>query len=228
MMPPFKALPPSMQNEEAARYYQLLRHRRGRMLVKRLFDLTTAFVLLIPASVLMGVIAVMICAQSPGGAIFRQRRVTQYGQLFTIYKFRTMYSGSADLSQLSGKVTPIGRVLRRTHLDELPQLVNILRGEMSFVGPRPEVPHFVHRYRPEMLATLLLPAGVTSRASIAFRNEETLLPSENREEYYIRQILPMKMNYNLEYLNCFSLWEDMKILAATLFPIHTTELERPH
>ncbi len=214
-LPPFSSLPPSMHNATVAAYYRRLQRRRGQLAAKRTLDLAVSLPLLALSLPLMGGIALAVSLESPGGPVFRQRRVTQGGKIFTIYKFRTMRAGSGHSHRLTGQVTRVGEFLRTTRLDELPQLVNILRGEMSLVGPRPEVESFVKHYTPEMLATLLLPAGVTSRASIVFRNEAAMLPARNRQTFYIRHILPAKMRYNLDYLENFSILEDIGLLADT-------------
>ena len=163
-----------------------------------------------------------IKVDSPGEIFFRQVRVTQYGKSFRIYKFRTMVSNAEKIgNQITInqdiRITKIGKKIRKCRLDELPQLINIIKGEMSFVGTRPEVPKYVAFYSKEMLATLLLPAGVTSSASIAFKDEEQLLKNEKDIDIaYVEKVLPQKMEYNLEGLRNFSFSEDIKIMLKTV------------
>ena len=173
----------------------------------------------------MLILALAIKLDSPGTVMFRQVRVTQYGREFRIFKFRTMVSNAQQLGtqvtvQGDARVTRMGRLLRRCRLDELPQLLNILTGEMSFVGTRPEVPKYVSQYTPEMMATLLLPAGVTSRASIEYKDEDRLLAdAQNADETYVEQVLPGKMAYNLNSLLTFSLWDDLKTMVQTVLAV---------
>jgi len=154
------------------------------------------------------------------GVIFKQKRITKDYKQFTIYKFRTMKENKKIISKVTAKsdirITAIGKYLRKTRLDELPQLFNVLKGEMSFVGTRPEVPEYVRFYNDEMLATLLLPAGITSSASIEYKNEAELLNNDNIEQVYINKILPEKMKINLRYLNNLSILQDIKIILKTI------------
>lgn len=211
-----------MQTEEVKAYYEFLRKKRGSLVAKRVFDIVMSLVLLVVLSPFLLVIAIAVKVSSPGEVIFRQTRVTTYGGRFTIYKFRTMVSGAPQKgSQVTvrgdSRVTGVGHFLRKVRLDELPQLVNILKGEMSFVGTRPEVEKYVDAYTPEMYATLLMPAGVTSPASIEYKDEERLLNGEgDPDKIYIEQILPEKMKYNLDYIRGFSFWKDLVILIQTV------------
>ena len=216
------ALPEALRTEEVRPYYDLLQKRKGALLLKRLADVLGAAALLALVWPILGVIAVVVRLDSPGPVFFRQVRVTQYGRTFRIWKFRTMedrgeQTGSALTVQGDRRITPSGSWLRRWRLDELPQLLNILRGDMTFVGTRPEIPRYVEAYTPRMLATLLLPAGVTSEASIRYKDEAQLLaPGADPDETYLKVILPGKMQWNLAYLERFSLLEDMRILLGTL------------
>lgn len=216
------ALPEALRTEEVRPYYDLLQKRKGALLLKRLADVLGAAALLALVWPILGVIAVVVRLDSPGPVFFRQVRVTQYGRTFRIWKFRTMedrgeQTGSALTVQGDRRITPSGSWLRRWRLDELPQLLNILRGDMTFVGTRPEIPRYVAAYTPRMLATLLLPAGVTSEASIRYKDEAQLLaPGADADETYLKVILPGKMQWNLAYLERFSLLEDMRILLRTL------------
>lgn len=214
-------LPLKMQTREVRRYYNVLRKKSGWFKTKRFLDVTGALVLLAMLAIPMAVIAVMIKLDSPGPVFFRQERVTQYGRIFKIYKFRTMVVNAQQLgSQVTvdndERITKVGKLLRRYRLDEFPQLFNIIAGDMTFVGTRPEVKRYVMRYTPEMLATLLLPAGLTSRTSIAYRDEDKLLKDAiNADETYVNEILPVKMQYNLESLKNFGLADDVSILWDT-------------
>ncbi|KRB27405.1 MULTISPECIES: sugar transferase [unclassified Acidovorax] len=189
---------------------------------KRLFDLCiAAFGLLLLAPVLLAV-ALWVVWDSPGPALFRQQRVGRAGRLFRIYKFRTMHSraeaaGPAITIGADARITRAGHWLRRTKADELPQLFNVLRGDMSLVGPRPEVPHYVALY-PDTVRDLVLSVrpGITDRASIEFRDESTLLShSKDPERTYVEQILPIKLRYAAEYARSHPLWTDVKIIAMT-------------
>ena len=181
-----------------------------------------AITLLLIFSPLFLILGILIKIDSPGEIFFRQVRVTQYGKSFRIYKFRTMVSNAEKIgNQITinqdVRITKIGKKIRKCRLDELPQLINIIKGEMSFVGTRPEVPKYVAFYSKEMLATLLLPAGVTSSASIAFKDEEQLLKNEKDIDIaYVEKVLPQKMEYNLEGLRNFSFSEDIKIMLKTV------------
>ena len=178
--------------------------------------------MLVMISPILIVIGAMIKADSKGPVFFRQVRVTTYGKKFRIYKFRTMVQNAESLgtqvtTNQDARVTRMGKLLRGCRLDELPQLINILKGEMTFVGTRPEVPKYVAAYSKEMLATLLLPAGVTSRASIEYKDEEQLLSdAEDADEVYIHEVLPQKMEYNLNAIRNFSFFGDIKTMFATV------------
>lgn len=214
-----------MRTPEVRPYYEILDRRRPELAIKRLFDLSAALLLIILLSPLMLGISASVALDSPGGVFFRQERVTACGKRFRIIKFRTMSenaesSGPAVTLGGDRRITRVGRVLRRSRLDELPQLFNVLRGEMSFVGTRPEVEKFVKKYSPQMYATLLLPAGVTSEASIRFKDEAEMLdPSADPETDYLNILLPRKMEYNLKALNDFSLGSDARTLWRTLTAI---------
>lgn len=218
-------LPLNMKNESVKRYYDLLRHKQISLYLKRIFDLVIASLALIMLLPLFLIISIAIKIDSKGPVFFRQVRVTQNGKQFRIFKFRTMINNADKIgAQLTIKddvrVTRVGHILRRVRLDEIPQLLNIIYGDMTFVGTRPEVVKYVERYAEEMMATLLLPAGVTSEASIGFRAEEMFLASaENADEIYINKILPAKMRYNLRSLEEFSFWGDIQIMLKTLVAV---------
>lgn len=221
----WEKLPEQMQREEVKEFYDILQKKRGSLVAKRIFDLIFSVLLLVLLSPFMLIIAIAVKCTSPGEIIFQQTRVTTYGKRFQIYKFRTMVSdapqkGSQVTVKGDSRVTGVGHFLRKVRLDELPQLLNILKGEMSFVGTRPEVEKYVEAYTPQMYATLLMPAGVTSPASIRYKDEERLLSGEgNPDEIYCNQILPEKMKYNLEYIREFSFWKDIVILFQTVIAI---------
>ena len=222
MLRPWEDLPKNMQNEFVRPYYSALEEKKINLYAKWIFDRLVSFFMFICLLPIFIVIAIGIKLDSQGEVFFRQERVTQYGKKFRIYKFRTMVKNAESLgSQVTTKqdmrVTKIGRKLRRCRLDELPQLINILKGEMSFVGTRPEVTKYVDQYTPEMLATLLLPAGVTSKASIEYKDEEQLLVNAmNADETYIEEVLPQKMKWNLKSLRYFSLVNDIKTMIKTV------------
>ena len=225
MLKPWEQLPPSLQNDSVRPYYDALSRKKGQLVCKRIFDFLLSAVLLVVLSPVMLVLAIAIKLDSPGTVMFRQVRVTQYGKEFRIFKFRTMVQNAPQLgTQVTvagdSRITRMGHLLRRCRLDELPQLLNILRGEMSFVGTRPEVPKYVARYTPQMMATLLLPAGVTSQASILYKDEDRLLSAaENADETYVQQVLPGKMEYNLQSLMEFSFWGERKTMLDTVLAV---------
>ena len=188
----WEQLPQELQNDSVRPYYEALSRKRGQLLLKRVFDILLSLVLLVLLSPVMLILALAIRLDSPG-------EVTQYGQEFRIFKFRTMVANAQQLGtqvtvQGDMRITRVGKLLRKCRLDELPQLLNILMGQMSFVGTRPEVPRYVRQYTPQMLATLLLPAGVTSQASIRYKDEDRLLDSSaDPDRTYVEQVLPGKM-----------------------------------
>lgn len=214
-----------MQNGAVREYYEILSGKKFSLFLKRTFDVAAALFLLILLLPAMLLIALWIVLDSRGPVFFRQERVTRYGKTFRIYKFRTMVTGAEKLgTQVTvghdPRVTRSGRFLRKCRLDELPQLINVLLGDMTFVGTRPEVVRYVAQYTPEMYATLLLPAGVTSRTSIAYQDEETLLfDADDPDSVYVRTILPEKMKINLASLRNFSLREDFSVLMQTVFSV---------
>lgn len=215
-------LPESMQNEAVRPYYEKLAKRRGSLIAKRAFDFVVALLMTILLSPILLILVIIIKIDDPGPAFFRQVRVTKYGKEFRIFKFRTMVMNAEKLgaqvtTENDPRVTKIGHKLRDKRLDELPQLFNIILGDMSFVGTRPEVPRYVDKYTDEMMATLLLPAGVTSEASITYKDESEIIGSaENPDEVYVEKVLPEKMKYNLKALNKFSFWGEIKTMFRTV------------
>ncbi len=222
IMKKWDSLPDVMKTDEVKPYYLALKKKTGSLIVKRLFDITVSLILLILLSPVFLVISIMIKTDSKGPVMFRQVRVTQYGKTFRIFKFRTMVTDAEKLgTQVTvdndSRITKTGNRLRKCRLDEIPQLLNILKGEMSFVGTRPEVEKYVNCYTPEMMATLLLPAGVTSTASIAYKDEDRLLKDAvSPDDVYVKQILPEKMKYNLEYLRNFGFFYDIRVMIRTV------------
>ena len=218
-------LPDNMQNEEVKKYYDIIKGKKGSLILKRLFDILASLILLIILSPLFIIFSIMIKLDSKGPIMFKQNRVTENERIFKIFKFRTMVenadkNGSQVTVENDNRVTKIGKFLRKFRLDEIPQLINILIGDMSFVGTRPEVPKYVELYTDEMKATLLMKAGVTSLASIKFKDEEKLLQMDgNIDKIYIENILPQKMQYNLEYLKRFNFFYDIKLMFMTLFAV---------
>lgn len=218
-------LPEKMQTREIRKYYNILIKRSGWFKAKRALDVAVSLIMLVVLAVPMAVIALMIRLDSPGPVFFRQERVTQYGRIFRIFKFRTMVDhavrmGSQVTVDNDARITRVGRILRRLRLDEFPQLFNILAGDMTLVGTRPEVKKYVQQYTPEMYATLLLPAGLTSRTSIAYKDEDKLLKNAaDADEVYIREVLPVKMKYNLESLKNFGLADDCSVLWDTFVTV---------
>ena len=222
---PWERLPDFMQTDEVRPYYDAIRKHRGSILLKRIFDFILSLVLLVPLFPFMLIIAAAVRLDSPGPALFFQERVTTYGRRFMIWKFRTMtQAGGKPGTQLTvrndKRVTRVGKFLRQFRLDELPQLVNILRGDMSFVGTRPEVVRYVEKYTPEMNATLLLPAGVTSEASIRYKDEYKLLTeADDVDRVYIEEVLPEKMKWNLESIERFSFLREILTMIRTVLAV---------
>lgn len=219
------SLPTRFREPEIRPYYEALRSRRGSMLVKRMFDILVSAMLIVSLSWLMLLIALAIKLDSSGPVFFRQVRVTQYGRHFKILKFRTMltYGKTTDTEVTiygDKRITRVGRFIRGKRMDELPQLFDVLLGRMSFVGPRPEVVRYVETYSTEELATLMVPAGITSSASIAFRDEDQLLAgSSNIDRAYVERVLPCKMKLNLEDILMFSLGRDCRIILNTILVV---------
>ena len=218
-------LPDDMKNNAVYQYYLMLRAKGFSLFCKRIFDIVVSFVMLVLLSWLMLILALAIKADSKGPVFFRQERVTQYGKTFRIFKFRTMVNNADKIgSQVTvasdARVTKVGKFIRKCRLDEVSQLIDVWRGTMSFVGTRPEVTKYVERYTDEMLATLLLPAGVTSEASIKFKNEDELLNgAENVDEVYVSAVLPQKMEYNLQSLKKYGFFRDIGTMFKTVFAV---------
>ena len=225
----WEKLPPEFQTEEVRPYYEILRKKQVSLMAKRGFDVVVSALMLAVLSPVFLVLAVAIKLDSPGPVFYRQVRVTQYGKQFRIFKFRSMVSNADKIgAQVTvgndSRITRVGRVIRNCRLDEICQLIDIFRGTMTFVGTRPEVPKYVAAYTPEMMATLLLPAGVTSEASIRYKDESALLDgAEDVDEVYIHQVLPGKMEYNLVAIRNFGFWSDIRTMLRTVKAV----LEKP-
>lgn len=221
-MKSFDKLPKQFQCDEVKYYYDILSKKTGSLVLKRITDLIFAVMLLVLLIIPIIIIAVAVKATSKGPVFYRQVRVTTYGRNFKILKFRTMVENADKIGSLvttdsDSRVTKVGRFLRKYRLDELPQIFNVLSGSMSVVGTRPEVPKYVEQYKPEYLATLLIPAGITSLASIMYKDEEKLLSSEQDvDKVYIEKILPEKMKYNLQYTENFGFRSDLKLMLKTV------------
>ena len=217
-------LPSEMQTEAVRKYYDILAKRKGRLILKRVFDIVCSLELLVLLAPLFLILAIAIKLDSSGPVFYRQERVTQYGRHFRIHKFRTMVQNADKGSQLTvsndSRVTRIGGFIRHYRLDEIAQLIDTLEGNLTLVGVRPESPRYVAQYTDEMMATLLLPAGITSMASIYYKDESRLLDGvDDTDKVYIEKILPGKMYYNLKGLESFSIWSDIRIMFMTVLAV---------
>lgn len=221
----WSSIPNNLKNDDVYNYYEILSKRKFSLLIKRVFDIIISLIMIILMLPLILVISIVIKLDSKCNVFFMQRRVTQYGRVFRIFKFRTMVNNAESLgTQVTvsndSRVTKVGKVLRKYRLDEVPQLFNIFLGDMSFVGTRPEVEKYVEKYTNEMKATLLMPAGVTSLASICFKDEEKLLKDgKDTDTTYVEQVLPQKMKYNLEYIKDFNFFNDIVIMFKTVIAV---------
>lgn len=219
---PFEQLPSEFQNDEVKVYYDILDKKRNSLFFKRVTDIVLSSIMILFLILPMLIIATMIKCSSKGPVFYKQERVTQYGKKFKILKFRSMQVGADQCGELltskdDARVTKVGKILRKYRLDELPQIFHIFSGKMSLVGTRPEVTKYVEKYTPEMMATLLMPAGITSFASIKFKDEDELLDGcESVDEIYINKILPQKMRYNLKYISRFGFRRDIHLLTRTI------------
>ena len=225
MLKPWDQLPDNMRTDAVRPYYDILNRHRCSLILKRLFDFLVSLILLLIVWPVLLIIAIAVRLDSPGPAFFRQERVTTYGRKFRMWKYRTMVSNAEKMGPQvtisnDQRVTRIGKILRGVRLDELPQLINILTGDMSFVGTRPEVVKYVEAYKPEYYATLLLPAGVTSEASIRYKDEYKLLSeAEDVDKVYIEEILPAKMVWNLESIERFRFLREILTMIRTVLAV---------
>lgn len=222
---PWDQLPDEMRTDAVKPYYDVLGKHKISLALKRMFDFVVSLIMLLILWPFMLIIAIVIKLNSPGPALFLQERVTTYGKHFKIWKFRTMVSGAdkkgtAVTVKGDSRITKVGTFLRNYRLDELPQLVNILFGDMSFVGTRPEVVKYVEQYKPVFYATLLLPAGVTSEASIRYKDEYKLLAqADNVDQVYIEKVLPAKMAWNLESIERFRFLREILTMIRTVLAV---------
>ncbi len=218
----WEQLPGQLQTEAVRKYYDALNKKKASLVFKRVFDILVSLVLLVLLSPVFLILAIAIKVDSPGPVFYRQERVTQYGKHFKIHKFRTMVQNADRGSQVTvgndSRITKVGAVIRKCRLDEISQLLDVLQGTMTFVGTRPEVPKYVAAYTPEMMATLLLPAGITSEASIYYKDEAELLDAaEDTDKVYVEEILPGKMYYNLKSIERFGFFRDIQVMFMTAF-----------
>lgn len=225
MLKNWNELPKYMRTDEVRPYYDLLQKKRLSLFFKRVFDIVVSLIMIILCSPILLIISILIVKDSKGGVFYRQERVTQYGRVFRIFKFRTMVQNADQIgTQVTvsndSRITKIGSKLRNCRLDELPQLFNIFLGDMTFVGTRPESVHYVKSYTNEMYATLLLPAGVTSEASIEYKDEAELLDqADDVDSVYINEVLPEKMKYNLNSIKEFSFFKEIATMFRTVFAV---------
>ena len=222
---PYERLPRELQCPEVKKYYDILDKKRASLFLKRVTDIVLSLIMILVLLLPMAVIAVIIKATSKGPVLYKQERVTTYGKTFRIWKFRTMTVGADQKGALvtsanDNRVTGVGATLRKFRLDELPQAFHVLSGKMSFVGTRPEVVKYVERYTKEMNATLLMPAGITSLASIKFKDEDAMIGDvsdpDEVDRIYVEEILPKKMAYNLEYISRFGFRRDIHLMFSTI------------
>lgn len=225
MLKNWNELPEYMRTDEVRPYYDLLQRKKLSLFFKRVFDIVVSLIMIILCSPILLIISILIVKDSKGGVFYRQERVTQYGRVFRIFKFRTMVQNADQIgTQVTvsndSRITKIGSKLRNCRLDELPQLFNIFLGDMTFVGTRPESVHYVKSYTNEMYATLLLPAGVTSEASIQYKDEADLLDqADDVDSVYINEVLPEKMKYNLNSIKEFSFFKEIATMFRTVFAV---------
>lgn len=225
MLREWDKLPKNMRTEAVRPYYESLKKKKVSLALKRTFDVIASTIMIVILSPLLIIISVLIVTDSKGGVFYRQERVTQYGKKFRIFKFRTMVANADKIgTQVTvsndNRITRIGSVIRKYRIDEIPQLFNILVGDMSLVGTRPESVHYVKHYTPEMMATLLMPAGVTSEASILYKDEAELLDqADDVDRVYIEEILPEKMKYNLESMKKFSFIQEIGTMIKTMIAV---------
>ena len=221
----WEELPSEMQTDEVREYYDVLKKKKVSLFLKRLFDIVVSFIMLLILSPVFLILALAIKIDSRGPVFYRQVRVTQYNKKFRIFKFRSMVRNADKIgTQVTVsndcRITRVGAFIRKFRLDEFCQLIDVFRGTMTFVGTRPEVPKYTDQYTPEMMATFLLPAGVTSLASIYYKDEAELLDAaEDADKVYIEDVLPGKMYYNLKAIKDFGFWRDIKIMFMTVFAV---------
>lgn len=225
MLKKWETLPEYMQNDEVRFYYDSLQKKKVSMFLKRVMDLVGGLILLILLAIPMIIISIMIKLDSEGPVFYRQERVTTYGKHFKIHKFRTMVSNADKIGSTvtvgnDSRITKVGAKLRGCRLDELPQVLDLISGNMSFVGTKPEAVKYVEQYKPKYMATLLLPAGITSEASIRYKDEAELLDAASDvDKTYIEEVLPGKMKYNLDSIKNFSFFGDIATMFRTVLAV---------
>lgn len=218
----YQELPENMKNNEIKEYWGLLKTKRFSLALKRIFDIIVSLLILIVLSPFFLLLALAVKLDSKGPVFYRQVRVGRYNQDFKIFKFRTMVQDADRVGPPltvgdDPRVTRVGRFIRKLRLDEFSQILNVLGGSMSLVGPRPEVRKYVDAYTPEYMATLLIRPGITASSSIAFKDEDKILNfGGDPERIYVEQILPPKMDLNLKYLRNIGLCNDIKVLFQTV------------
>jgi lipopolysaccharide/colanic/teichoic acid biosynthesis glycosyltransferase len=201
------------------------RKRVARIVIKRSFDIVVSAIGLLLLSPLLLLIAIANWLTAPGPIFYLAPRIGQHGRPFRVYKFRTMIVNADRMGPKvtvagDSRVTPVGRILRKTKLDELPQLINVLRGDMSLVGPRPEDPRYVAMYTPTQRGVLNVAPGITSPASVHYRDEQALLVGVDWETLYINEIMPAKLAIDLDYAQHPSLTKDISIISQTIFALY--------
>ena len=225
MLRKWEELPEYIQVPEVRPYWEILNKKRVQLFLKRLFDLLLALVLLVILAIPMLIIALLVKLDSKGPVFYRQERVTTYGKHFRIHKFRTMVNNAEKLGTTvtvgnDSRITRVGSKLRRLRIDELPQVFDVITGNMSFVGTRPEAVKYVEKYKPEYYATLLMPAGITSEASIRYKDEEKLLnAAKDVDKVYMEQVLPEKMVWNLESVRSFRFLREILTMFRTVLAV---------
>lgn len=228
-MKKWKDLPECLKNKDVKKYYDMLEKRKISLFIKRTIDIFLSIACLIVFLPIFLIIGIVIKLDSKGPIFYRQERVTIYNKTFEIFKFRTMIQdadkiGSSVTINNDKRITKVGKIIRKFRLDEIPQVINVLMGDMSFIGTRPEVRKYVDTYSDEMKATLLMRAGITSYTSIVFKDEDELInkymdKNNNVDDVYINKIIPTKMKTNLEYIENFNIFNDIKIMVWTVLAV---------
>ncbi len=229
MLLKWEKLPEEFKNDACKEYYDVLSKKKVSLFIKRLFDIVVSMFMLLLTSPVLIILAIAIKIDSKGTVFYRQERITKYNKKFRIFKFRTMVQNADKIGSLitigqDSRITKVGKLIRKCRLDELPQLINVLKGEMTFVGTRPEVEKYTTCYTDELMATLLMPAGITSIASIKYKDEDEIIDEyikkgETIDDIYVNRVLPEKMKYNLEYIKKFSFLGDIKIMIKTVIEV---------
>jgi len=225
MLRKWENIPDFMRIEEVRPYWEILNKKRGQLFLKRCFDIVASLIMLIILAIPMLIIALCIKLDSKGPVFYRQERVTSYGKHFKIHKFRTMVNNADKIGSTvtvgnDSRITKVGLKLRHLRLDEFPQLIDVLKGNMSFVGTRPEAVKYVKQYKSEYNATLLLPAGITSEASIRYKDESHLLQEvSNVDEVYLKKVLPEKMKWNLKAIKEYSFFNSIVTMIRTILAV---------